>query len=218
MADRLPCAWCWESEVGKRVCPSCGMQCRGAFLQTEWNIPVEQTLFHRDGTWWHEPDRYPCAFSEPSGYVIFENKAAIDQTSHLKIEASERVNLKADTLSSIPGYIRVSKPIIEEVFIEEDLFPEEHGPEGSVYLITNEAWKDWVKIGSSFDPEKRLKNYQTGDPYRKYRLIDEREFPDRREAEFAIHEMLKSEGFLSEGEWFEISTSEAKARLHGFRT
>ena len=194
------------------------MQGRGAFLQKEWKIPVVQTRYHRDGTWWHEPDEYPCAFSEPSGYVIFESKEAINQTNFLKIEESERVNLKVASLSLIPGYVRVSKPIIEEVLIEEDLIPEKHGPEGSVYLITNKAWKGWVKIGSSFDPEKRLKNYQTGDPHREYMLIEYRDFPDRREAEHAIHEMLKSEGFHCEGEWFEISISEAKKKLSGFRT
>tara|TARA_A100001388_G_C28640270_1_gene436725 strand:- start:134 stop:721 length:588 start_codon:yes stop_codon:yes gene_type:complete len=195
------------------------MKANGEFLRKKWKIPVALNRFHWKGSWWELPHTYPCSFSDVSGYVVFNNEEEIKSSEFFRIAPnSDKVSLpeSSDKLSDIPGYIRVSKPIIEEVFIEEDLLPEKHGPDGYVYLITNEVWEGWVKIGSSFDPERRLKNYQTGDPHRKYRLRDKRQFPDRKGAEFAIHEMLKSEGFVSEGEWFEISISEAKSRLHGY--
>jgi len=40
--------------------------------------------------------------------------------------------------------------------------------EGYVYVITNPAWPDWVKIGMAIDAEDRLNGYQTSSPMRDY--------------------------------------------------
>ena len=42
--------------------------------------------------------------------------------------------------------------------------------EGSVYILGNPAWPDWVKVGMALDAEDRLNNYQTGGPFRDYVL------------------------------------------------
>ena len=39
---------------------------------------------------------------------------------------------------------------------------------GYVYVITNPAWPEWVKVGSTVSLEERLSNYQTSDPTRSY--------------------------------------------------
>jgi hypothetical protein len=43
--------------------------------------------------------------------------------------------------------------------------------EGFVYAISNPAFPDYVKIGSSIDVYSRLDTYQTSSPYRDYELI-----------------------------------------------
>ncbi len=42
--------------------------------------------------------------------------------------------------------------------------------EGFVYILTNPAWPEWVKIGSAIDPFSRSNGYQTGSPFRDYVL------------------------------------------------
>ena len=221
MAKDLECAWCFEPAVGKRECPDCGMKANGKFLISKWEIPVNLNRYHRDGNWWEEPHTFPCSFSDPSGYVIFQNLDEINSSEFFSIaKNSTKVNLTnrggGGSLRDVPGYVGFSKPTIKEILIEEDWLPEKIGPEGCVYLITNEVWDGWVKVGSSFSPDKRLKNYQTGDPHRMYQLEDQREFSDRIAAESAIHDLLKSKGYQYEGEWFKISTEKAIQLLHNF--
>jgi hypothetical protein len=41
---------------------------------------------------------------------------------------------------------------------------------GEVYIITNPAWKGWIKIGMAVESKDRLKAYQTSSPLRDYKL------------------------------------------------
>ena len=41
---------------------------------------------------------------------------------------------------------------------------------GFIYVISNPAWSEWVKIGRATSPEDRLSSYQTGSPLRDYSL------------------------------------------------
>ena len=58
---------------------------------------------------------------------------------------------------------------------------------GYVYLITNPAWPDFVKIGSSIDVMDRLNSYQTSSPLRDYKLEDYYFVWDRRKEEIDLH-------------------------------
>ena len=42
--------------------------------------------------------------------------------------------------------------------------------EGQVYIIVNESFPQWIKVGMAVDAEDRLSNYQTSSPYRDYAL------------------------------------------------
>lgn len=83
--------------------------------------------------------------------------------------------------------------------------------EGFVYIVSNPAWPDHVKIGSALDYEKRLNTYQTGDPHRSYTMVDVEWFANRREAENKLHHLLLDR--RTTGEWFEITLGEAVAAL-----
>lgn len=96
-----------------------------------------------------------------------------------------------------------------------DVVPEDDkAVEGYVYIITNEAWPEWVKVGMADDPEKRLSGYQTGSPMRDYVLHTSYAVNDRREAEKAAHEVLKG-GHKKKGEWFRCSPAAADVLIRG---
>jgi hypothetical protein len=87
--------------------------------------------------------------------------------------------------------------------------------EGEVYVITNPAWPDWVKIGMAIDAKDRCKGYQTSSPMRDYKVMYSVATQDRRKAEATAHEAAKK---IAErrGEWFKMSVGQAKECIqHG---
>lgn len=70
---------------------------------------------------------------------------------------------------------------------------------GMVYIVSNPAFPDHVKIGMTVDIKKRLSSYQTCDPYRRYK-IDHYDFVlDRKQTE--RHLLSKFSCFSEQGEW-----------------
>jgi len=80
--------------------------------------------------------------------------------------------------------------------------------EGYVYVITNPAWPEWVKIGMAIDAEDRLNGYQTSSPMRDYELVHAISTPNRARAERVAHKAAAMCG-ERKGEWFKIDTAEA---------
>jgi len=76
-------------------------------------------------------------------------------------------------------------------------------PQGQVYVISNPAWKDWVKVGMAVDATDRAGNYQTSSPYRDYTLLYTYDVDDRRAAESAAHTRLAKE-CDNINEWFRL--------------
>lgn len=85
---------------------------------------------------------------------------------------------------------------------------------GYLYIITNTAWKDWVKIGITENLDKRLQTYQTASPHRDYILQYSLHHPRYKEAEKKIKEMIKPFALEVKNEWVRISTEFAISRLH----
>jgi len=75
--------------------------------------------------------------------------------------------------------------------------------EGYVYVMTNPAWPEWIKVGMAVDSEDRLKSYQTSSPFRDYILVYSYEVDDRRAAESAAHTRLAKE-CDNINEWFRL--------------
>ena len=84
---------------------------------------------------------------------------------------------------------------------------------GYLYIITNEAFPEWVKVGTTFDLNQRLHVYQTGDPFRRYRIVYSVHHPDFRQAEKNIKETMKRFALAQKGEWYKIDLHMAKSRL-----
>ena len=86
-------------------------------------------------------------------------------------------------------------------------------PKGDVYIITNKAWPEWVKVGKAVDATDRLKSYQTSDPFRAYELYHSVTKENRHTAEVEAHKALEALSKDRKNEWFKINLSEAKEIL-----
>lgn len=87
--------------------------------------------------------------------------------------------------------------------------------EGFVYAITNPSFPGYVKIGRAFDPESRLRGYQTGCPNRSYELEHSVYFADCLTAEKEMHARL--EKVRAEGEWFFMTATQATNAINQLR-
>jgi len=81
--------------------------------------------------------------------------------------------------------------------------------EGYVYVITNKAWPDWVKIGMAIDAEERLNGYQTSSPHRDFVLEHSVASNDRRKSEKEAHTRALPLATDSKGEWFKMLVEQA---------
>lgn len=79
--------------------------------------------------------------------------------------------------------------------------------EGFVYIITNVAYPDWVKVGMAFDYEKRLNVYNQYDPETNFKIAGIRWTDDRRNLEKKILENTSQVASKQQGEWFKIKES-----------
>ena len=81
---------------------------------------------------------------------------------------------------------------------------------GHVYLIINDAWPEWVKIGKAVDAEDRLSGYQTSSPMRDYILVHSIYIEDRHKAEKTAHKLATKIAKEVRGEWFKLNIEQAK--------
>jgi hypothetical protein len=85
---------------------------------------------------------------------------------------------------------------------------------GFVYLISHPRMNG-LKIGRAFDPEARLAGYQTGCPYRQYKLEYAVYFKDCMQTERDIHTLLSDRRL--KGEWFAVPRHVAEDLIDNFK-
>ena len=76
--------------------------------------------------------------------------------------------------------------------------------EGEVYIIVNEAWKDWVKVGKAVSSDDRLNGYQTSSPFRDYKVVATMQTDNRHIKEKEMHKIFEHFAEERRGEWFKI--------------
>ncbi len=84
---------------------------------------------------------------------------------------------------------------------------------GYLYIITNKAFPNWVKIGITDNLTKRLQSYQTSCPHRDYVLEYSLHHPEYKTAEKKIKESMKMFAKSIHNEWYEIDINMARSRL-----
>ena len=80
---------------------------------------------------------------------------------------------------------------------------------GYVYVITNTAWPEWVKVGMAIDADDRLNGYQTSSPFRDYELQYSVYCEDRRKLEGKAHKAVEVIASDRNNEWFKASVEDA---------
>lgn len=80
---------------------------------------------------------------------------------------------------------------------------------GYVYVITNAAWPEWVKVGMAIDADDRLNSYQTSSPFRDYELQYSVHCKDRRKLEGKAHKAVEAIASDRNNEWFKVSVEDA---------
>jgi hypothetical protein len=84
---------------------------------------------------------------------------------------------------------------------------------GYLYIISNPKMEGWLKIGISQDISNRLHTYQTGDPYRGYKLEYYILHPKYKIAEKKIKESMHYFAKEIKNEWYCVDLNMAKSRL-----
>ena len=70
-------------------------------LINEHDIPVQYGRFREDGKWYHHLTKFPSAFLDSHGYIIFNSKEEYQQCPYLHL--GQDVNIPKG-ISAIPGY------------------------------------------------------------------------------------------------------------------
>ena len=75
----------------------------GRQLNLLWGVGAKHALYHREGTWYNNLERFPGALFDPNGYVLFPTEQAYRNSPYVRITQETNV---VNGISSIPGYIR----------------------------------------------------------------------------------------------------------------
>jgi hypothetical protein len=57
----------------------------GENLKKQWKIPAQQVRYHKDGTFFMPIDRFPAAFCDPDGYIMFNSKQEYENNKQVEI-------------------------------------------------------------------------------------------------------------------------------------
>ena len=84
-----------------------------------------------------------------------------------------------------------------------------------IYIIRDLEKKNVYKIGISNEPQKRIKNLQTGNSNKIKIIFELKVFKNinSRQVEKVIHEYLKEKNMWVFGEWFKINSEETVYNL-----
>ncbi len=76
----------------------------GKYLNKKWKVDAKHSLYHRDGDWYNQLERFPGALFDPEGYILFETEEEYRECSYLQIKKQIHV---PNGISTIPGYIPI---------------------------------------------------------------------------------------------------------------
>jgi len=76
----------------------------GRRLNKQWGVGAQHALYHKDGSWYMPLERFPGAYFDPYGYILFRTQKEYKGSSHLSI--GMRVQARGG-ISRMPGYHQV---------------------------------------------------------------------------------------------------------------
>ena len=107
-----------------------------------------------------------------------------------------------------PGrYKNYNDLVFKEYYREKDIH------EGEIYLVSNPAWPNWIKLGRAISAEDRLKAFKTASPFRDYKIEYKTTVPDAPSMEQTLHLNLKKK-FKFKCEWFMMSVEDGRKAIN----
>lgn len=76
----------------------------GSNLNEKWGVGAKHALYHKDGKWFERLERFPGAYFDPDGYILFKTKE--EYLNHPAVNIGVKVNVYGG-ISSLSGYVRV---------------------------------------------------------------------------------------------------------------
>ena len=84
---------------------------------------------------------------------------------------------------------------------------------GYIYIITNPAWNNWVKIGRALDIDARIGCYNTSSPYRDYKVVYYTKINNPNMMENFLYDKYGKKN----NEWFNISVENAIKTIEEYK-
>jgi hypothetical protein len=148
---------------------------------------IKSEAVFEDGDWW---------YYSPSGYRQRVSTHAAKNTNRMFVNGKY-----------IPSSHPLHKPgrykSLDDAWSHSKI---ESTEQGDVYVITNSAWPEWVKVGKASIAEDRLNGYQTSSPFRDYKIVAKLATEDRHAKEREMHKIFEHFAKERKGEWFKIDT------------
>lgn len=83
--------------------PGLGIRITGEGLNRRYRLGARHALYHKDGTFYEQLNRFPAVYCDPRGFVRFQSQEQFDRDPRLNI--GQKVNIPGG-LSSHPRYER----------------------------------------------------------------------------------------------------------------
>ena len=78
-------------------------QMNGKELNERWGVRARHALYHREGTWYNNLERFPGALFDQHGYILLETERHYRESPYIKVTKQTNV---PNGISSIPSYVR----------------------------------------------------------------------------------------------------------------
>lgn len=142
---------------------------------------------------------------------LFERK---QQLKVVKVVKQQEVKLKNPEKPVESKQARLSRKLneIREMRKAEERIVGEQTQivEGFVYLIGNDSYPGWMKVGSALDYEARLTTYNVYCPHSGFKFVGLEHVSDRRQVESDLLTEFSSHSSAVKGEWFKIGDEVAQ--------
>lgn len=113
--------------------------------------------------------------------------------------SSRKISKGEKNLAKKIAYLNFSSLLQERASTEQSRKIKSKVKSGFVYIISNPVYKNVVKIGCTTNLKKRLSQYQTADPFRKFKVEKYKVVDDMQAEENRILNLARID--IAKGEW-----------------
>lgn len=76
----------------------------GKILNKKWNVNANYALYRKTGDWYHQLNKFPGAYFDKKGYILFKTKKEYRECPYLQIRQDVHI---PKSISAIPGYVQI---------------------------------------------------------------------------------------------------------------